>query len=519
MKNNLYILEDEFKTKEAFNVLLKYNRYDLLTHSSEEVLLETLPNGKKLYEELIEKGYGINTESIVNDEIARKIIETEDEKLLRCLGAECLLSLYDLNRTYLDVILDKAVETKKKSLVGNLRFEDATTNEEAKIIISHVNHGLSGMLADLTLEKLLDDSSGTTLLEELLREDEEITLKLLNNEIKSDLEVATILKLHGIKQKRLKYDSELSPKMKEQYISATLDVYKNMPITEEEEEVLQNFFNVMSDGQTPIEIIDMIDMIEKGACAAGGGIEDIGTNPIPEGYAGDNDLRSAEHRHLFRQLARVGLGLHSTHGGGVAPGTARQEAGLGEVGGNDVRFLAQAAHSRLQLVGISGIQLAVVAHNGIDHHAGAALPLTAEAVDEIGNDADLTRTAEKAAVNGVKGQRQCFKMVGDALHRIGEIDKMHSRKAAGMGRKQCGRQGDTLQSHDREGRHDDGQRTASEAGQVMNGGDAGNAGGGGVDHANTSSMAAATRSATSSTEPEASMMRMVSRVFSRSKTW
>lgn len=258
LENNLYILEDEFKTKEAFNVLLKYNRYDLLTHSSEEVLLETLPNGKKLYEELIEKGYGINTESIVNDEIARKIIETEDEKLLRCLGAECLLSLYDLNRTYLDVILDKAVETKKKSLVGNLRFEDATTNEEAKIIISHVNHGLSGMLADLTLEKLLDDSSGTTLLEELLREDEEITLKLLNNEIKSDLEVATILKLHGIKQKRLKYDSELSPKMKEQYISATLDVYKNMPITEEEEEVLQNFFNVMSDGQTPIEIIDMI---------------------------------------------------------------------------------------------------------------------------------------------------------------------------------------------------------------------------------------------------------------------
>ena len=244
--------------KETFDLLVAYSRYDELCRSSEELLLQTMPSGKKLYEELISQRKNIETEGINNKEIVDAILDQSDIRLVHCIGTERLLSNLTINESYLDIILKYAKEHDKK-ILGYLRYEDATVNEFAKIIIAHAKKGFLYSLKTLQKETLLDDSSGTTLLEELLREDERITIyTVLDSELRSDIEIATILKLHGFDQRNLTYDEEYKLHYAKKYIALTLDIYKSMQITEEQELLLQELYNVINDGQTPPEIIDMM---------------------------------------------------------------------------------------------------------------------------------------------------------------------------------------------------------------------------------------------------------------------
>ena len=258
LENHVSLTNMNVTKKETFDLLVAYSRYDELCRSSEEMLLQIMPSGKKLYEELISQRKNIETEGINNEEITDAILNQSDIRLIHCIGTERLLSNYTLNKTYLDIILRFAKEHDRK-ILGYLRYEDATVNEFAKIIIAHTKFGYLHSLKELDKEILLDNSTGTTLLEELLREDEELTTyTILNSELRSDIEIATILKLHGINQRNLTYDEEYKPQYTRRYIQLTIDNYKSMQITEEQEILLQELYTIMNDGQTPPEILDMM---------------------------------------------------------------------------------------------------------------------------------------------------------------------------------------------------------------------------------------------------------------------
>lgn len=258
LENNVAITNAEVTKKETFDLLVAYSRYDELSRSNEEMLLQTLPNGNKLYQELIKQRKNIEAEGINNYEIVDAILNQSDIRLIHCIGTESLLSNFTLNETCLDIILKYAKEQDKK-ILGYLRFEDATLNEYAKIIIAHAKAGFLGKLRDLDKNQLLDDSQGTTLLEELLREDELLTTyTILNDDLRRDVEIATILKIHGIDQQKINYDEEYKFQYAQRYIEKTIDGYKLMPITPEQEKIHQELYNVLNDGKTQLEIIDMV---------------------------------------------------------------------------------------------------------------------------------------------------------------------------------------------------------------------------------------------------------------------
>ena len=258
LRNNVVLTETNVTKKETFDLFVAYGHYEELCRSSEEMLLQTLPSGKKLYEELISQRRNIETEGINNLEIVDAILSQSDIRLVHCIGIEALMSNFELNDTYLDKILEFAKKYDKR-ILGYLRFEDTTVNEYAKIIIAHTRYGFFNQLRDLDKDRLLEDSQGTTLLEELLREDEQLTVnEILSRDLKSDIEIATILKLHGITQNELTYDEEYTPRYGQRYIDATIDNYKSMEILPAQSLLLQELRTVLNDGKTPIEVIDMI---------------------------------------------------------------------------------------------------------------------------------------------------------------------------------------------------------------------------------------------------------------------
>ncbi len=267
IRNNVTISNANVTKKETFDLLVADNRYDELCRSSEEMLLQTLPNGRKLYEELIIQQRYIKTENINNEEIVNAILNQSDIRLVHCIGIEMLLSNYSTDKTYLDLILEYAKNQNRK-ILGHLRFEDATLNEQAKIIIAHTRHGFLNMLSKPTKKELLDDSQGTSLLEELLREDEKLTLNyILSNDLISDVEIATILKMNGLQPQTITYDEEYNANYAKKYIQAKLNSYKTLQVTEEQEKQLKELYNTMNDGMTPIEIIDMMVASYRYLCA------------------------------------------------------------------------------------------------------------------------------------------------------------------------------------------------------------------------------------------------------------
>lgn len=142
--------------------------------------------------------------------------------------------------------------------------------------------------------------------------------------------------------------------------------------------------------------------------------------------------------------------------GRVVRAAARQQGGLGQVGGNDVRQLAQRAHF-LHIIGRkAAVQAAVIAQHGIHQHQGILLR---EILDDLPGDFNLPDRAEKAGVDAVKMHADALPMGDEGLHFLRHVAHDIAVKAAGVGGQDGGRQSDGF--HARSGQ--DGQRHAQRA--------------------------------------------------------
>lgn len=250
LKDNQIINARGYKQKESLELLIAYNRYDELAKCSQELLLFVLPNGKKLYEELIYRGIEIQTENVIYQEIAKKIIDEKQVEQLGCLSTEVLLSYADLYETYLDKVLEIIKEENDVNLLYNLKLVNLTQNDRAKIYIIFAKHDFYKHINKLSVESLINEEDGTTLLDELLKEDKETTMKLLLTEdLKSNVNIAAILKLHGIKQKNIEYDI-LTRNIADEYTNQEIEELNKLPLLPEQEKLLQELFIVMNDGRS-----------------------------------------------------------------------------------------------------------------------------------------------------------------------------------------------------------------------------------------------------------------------------
>lgn len=87
---------------------------------------------------------------------------------------------------------------------------------------------------------------------------------------------------------------------------------------------------------------------------------------------------------------------------GVRPRMVRfveQQGRLGEVGHDDVGFLAKHPHAGCELASEDGVQFAVVAHNRVNQYQVVFLP---ECVEKLLNDVELFERTEEAGVDGIE---------------------------------------------------------------------------------------------------------------------
>ena len=204
----------------------------------------------------------------------------------------------------------------------------------------------------------------------------------------------------------------------------------------------------------------------SGVVAHGAGL------PLREGDAGEGHGAPAKAAQFFRQ----GLQARLVPGQGLI-GHAQQEGGLRQVGGDDVGLRREVRHPAAHGGGVGGVDPAEVPHHGVHHGEG---PGAAEVPEELADEVDLPLAAEKAAVDGVEPEVQGLPVGGGGGHLLRQVPEGVALKAPGVGGEDGRGQGAALDPHG--GEHGDGhrQRAAAEAGEIVDGGDAGRRHGGGL---------------------------------------
>ncbi len=237
----------------CIKILIEQNYINELVHMDDKkYLLMEIKDGKKLIDILYEKTkdlkYILNIDS---HELAKYVIENEYYELYQCIEENILVSQYDLNRTYLDVIL----EQKKNNNDIEVKVHSTPSKDKAKMIIIFAKHGFKKDLM-LTVSSMIQYNSAhkKSLLDFLLEEDREATLEyVISKEAQEHPTIKAAIQMFDFKQKVKSIGN-----IKETLIEAKLNEYRQEEITTEEENLLIELYNVMNDGKSDSELLDSL---------------------------------------------------------------------------------------------------------------------------------------------------------------------------------------------------------------------------------------------------------------------
>lgn len=169
-------------------------------------LLMKLDDETVLIDKLIENNCNINFRygGFEEEEIAKKLYESEKYDLLLKGKLQVLLKNIDSENTYLDYILETVKSKKIKYNLNNMDFYGCTVNTIANFYLTLAKHGMIEYVSDLDEKDLLNEYNGKTLLDELLDLDSELTIEeVIANRVKSKMKIAIILKSRGLDQKNI----------------------------------------------------------------------------------------------------------------------------------------------------------------------------------------------------------------------------------------------------------------------------------------------------------------------------
>ena len=144
----------------------------------------------------------------------------------------------------------------------------------------------------------------------------------------------------------------------------------------------------------------------------------------------------------------------------------QQDAGLRQVRDDHIGQAAQLPHAFCHGLGIGGVQLPVIRHDGIHKGQGILLVIL---LQHIAHQLNLLKGAKKAGIQPVKAKGQGGKVGGNLLHFLGQIQAGVAREFSRMGGKQGSRQGGGVQSAGGKHRQCHRQGAASHAAKIMNG--------------------------------------------------
>lgn len=251
--------------KKTIQVLYKCKRLDLIQQIGDSILLtpaKEILNNDNIKEEtfieyMLDNNYNNIGTNFSNKEIIKILYKRERLDLLVNASENSLLETIenDNNYTYLDYILDSIINGKVKKSVKELKPYD----NKAKFYVIVAKHNMMAYVNNLTEEELLKEKNGMTLLEELLNIDSNLTVNtILSGKVKSNPQIALILKSKGFEQKNINISNEKNENITN-YIESINNNLGIGPFNQEGEMLLKELTSLfLSDGKSDKELISAL---------------------------------------------------------------------------------------------------------------------------------------------------------------------------------------------------------------------------------------------------------------------
>ena len=237
---------------ETIQRLYKNGKLKQLSELSDELFLTVqVDENKNLVDALLEAGMKVHITETSNSKIIKSILNHKKTEYYRDIDPYAVFEQYDENNTFMDIIM----QHKKEDNGISIRIPRSINRTKARIIIEYVRHGFKGELG-LMISNLLerDSTSGQNLLDFLLDEDRELTLtKVISEKPQEDPRVKAGLMVHDFKGEVF-----TAANIRERFEKGKLEEYRAMPVTEEQEQLLNKLREVLSDEKSTPELVEMI---------------------------------------------------------------------------------------------------------------------------------------------------------------------------------------------------------------------------------------------------------------------
>ena len=242
------------------DVMYKYGKFtDLKMICYENLLLHKLPNGKILLEELFINGiFPTMVNRITDLRLISLILDYNVEGLYHKIDISSWLKNYDINNTFLDILLYKDSTVNLRKL---FRFSDENLSayDYSKFVMIFAKHGkLNKINYNLSYES---DIYGKSVLNCLLDTDMDFTLNnILSENDKKKFNIDLLLEIHDFKSKIFNINDSID----KSFISEQSKKYSCGEISLEAQNLLDEFYFLMNDGNSSMELIDMcLDVYKK----------------------------------------------------------------------------------------------------------------------------------------------------------------------------------------------------------------------------------------------------------------
>lgn len=247
-----------YTKQEIISFLVSKEDYEELSKCTESAMeVYQKQTGYSILIELIKRDFPVNIEKIDNLKAIKYILENDKKQYYEKLDLRVLLSLADLNKTYLDILLEKKKEDNSIKL-PNIQEETYNDYEIAKICIVYAQNDLQNELP-LTKEFLLKKNRNSkTLLDYLMEYDSKITIeKLLTDELKEDEFIQMLISVQ--ETKKLVESVNTRPKIiKGKINEQKVKKYNSLKISEENKILLDTLSALLMNGYMDQELVTML---------------------------------------------------------------------------------------------------------------------------------------------------------------------------------------------------------------------------------------------------------------------
>ena len=230
----------------SIDILYENNCFEELKKCDQSLLKRELPNGKLVYEELMDRDLGFENTTIDDDKIIETIFKRKKTKLYYSIRVSSQLKKQEDGKTNLEHILEEE-QTNKEIDLSKLIIYVEDLYKKAQLYIIYAKYGKQNYLPRLDVKDLLEERSSKKFIDMLLDADSTLTIeKIIDDDIKEDPEIAMIIKLRGQKQENIRFES-ITTKLEREYLTNLRFEYEAIKLDEESEKIINELFQVMDD--------------------------------------------------------------------------------------------------------------------------------------------------------------------------------------------------------------------------------------------------------------------------------